>query len=323
MKKIDLGWGNPYFLLSELSKSYKPSVGSDLDPFLMSYASDAGEPELIKKVDEITKYLNGSGYKYYVITNGATQALNSCIRVLSRMANTDQLNMDYLGYPFMDGIIDKTKMCRVNVDFDSERASIGSNHVAIVDSPSNPLGKQYGGYINPYTVWDAVYHNPIYGAEMNKKPDHTVYINSFSKLIGTTGLRVGWVGTDNPTIYDKLVNDTLMENATVSKLSQYKILDILKVINLDLFIKNGKSLLEANKENLNKLNKIMGVDVPEVGMFYCAKADHQLFDLFDKAGITYVKLKYKNDEMIRLNIGQTYGIIKQAVKNVKKIDGRK
>ena len=56
MKKIDLGWGNPYFLLSELSKSYKPSVGSDLDPFLMSYASDAGEPELIKKVDEITKY---------------------------------------------------------------------------------------------------------------------------------------------------------------------------------------------------------------------------------------------------------------------------
>lgn len=320
MEKIDLGWGNPYFLLSELSKSYHPTIGSDLAPFCMSYAPDAGEPELIRQVDKITKDLNGEGYKYYIITNGATQALNSVIRVMSSMYMTDQVNTDYLGYPFMQGIIDKNLVCRVEVDFETERKAIGSNHIVIVDSPSNPLGRQYEGYFSPHTVWDAVYQNPIYGTNMHKKPIHEVYINSFSKLIGTTGLRVGWIGTNNPLLYDRILNDALMENATVSKISQYKILDILRVINLEAFMLTGKSLLEANKENLNKLNNILGVDAPDVGMFYCAKVDEKVFKLFDKAGITYVKMNYQGDDMIRLNVGQTYGIIKQAVKRIKKVD---
>lgn len=321
MEKIDLGWGNPYFLLDELSKMYQPTIGGDLPPTNMSYAPDAGEPELIKKVDEITKSLNGKGYKYYIITNGATQALNSVIRVMSSIYMTDQVNTDYLGYPFMQGIISKNLVCRVEVDFDKERTAIGSNHIVIVDSPSNPLGRQYEGYFSPYTVWDAVYHNPIYGTNMNKKPIHEVYINSFSKILGTTGLRVGWIGTNNPLLYDRILTDASMENATVSKVSQYKILDILRVVPLDAFMATGKSLLEANKENLNKLNNILGVDAPDVGMFYCAKVDKKVFDLFDKAGIIYLKLNYQGDDMIRLNIGQTYGIIKQAIKRIKKVDG--
>ena len=45
-----------------------------------------------------------------------------------------------------------------------------------------------------------------------------------------------------------------------------------------------------------------------------------MFKLFDSANIEYKKFNIEEKQFIRLNIGQTHGIINQAVKNILKKD---
>lgn len=326
MEKINMGWGNPYFLLELLENMYC-FTPSNLTPITsMVYEEDDGNAELLKYCKQITEKTSGNTYKYYYITNGATQAINSIMRVWAREKQLLYCVTSKTGYPYYPMMINNNALlAHKRVDLSSYSGN-SADDMVIVDSPSNPLGEQLtGGPINnrffpTNTVWDSVYHNKIYNACPIVKPAHDVYVNSFSKLLGLTGARVGWVATNNKNDYNSFMSDSLHENATVSKISQDLMVDILNNINLDKFMELGKNYLDQNREDISKISGILGTEVQNVGMFYSAEVDDKMFKLFDSANIEYKKFNIEEKQFIRLNIGQTHGIINQAVKNILKKD---
>lgn len=324
-KEFDLGWGNPYFLLEILDQetiSFKKSI----DYRMMTYEADVGNPKLIKRIKEITSDLTGNDYKYILITNGATQALNIIMRVWERDRNLLQCTTSRFGYPYYPGMIDKTTTMHHNQveDLANHKLTKDGDDMMIIDSPSNPFGVQISGniFVNGKSniVWDAVYHNPIYAASKFDQPIHEVHVNSFSKLLGVTGARVGWIATNDEFDYKRFCEESLMENATVSRPGQDMVLDILKSINLEKFMTKGRIYLDNNRETMNKLSSLLGEDVPHKGMFYCVQTDQKMFDIFDKAGVKYVRIDKGSRKFIRLSLGQTCDILSKAVKAVKNID---
>ena len=319
-KKLDLSWGNPYFLLEILQNIYTPKTGGILPIGDLTYADDIGEERLLKYIENITKITTGQTYKHYIITNGATQAINTVMRVWSKERNLKNVVTSKLGYPYYSGMIrkhEKLSHKKTNLNtYDSD----SNKDIILIDSPSNPLGEQLNRTYEGNVLWDNVYHNTIYNACPAIQPKHNVSVGSFSKLLGLTGARVGWIATNNHFDFQEFAVDALYENATVSKISQHLIINILDSIDLNQFMGLGKNSLDQNRMGLQKLAHITGVDVQEKGMFYCFEADGKLFDLFDRANITYVRLNDGNNDLIRLNIGQTNDILKKAVKAVLKAD---
>jgi len=318
MEELDLSWGNPYFLLEILGKTYSPSMGSSLAPQNCTYAPDAGDEHLLRYIQELTEHTTGMKYKYYLVTNGATQAINTVMRVWKSRYCHKNVVTSQLGYPWYPDMIKKTELNHVKADLKTYEPD--EKDIVLIDSPSNPLGKQSARTFFTNTIWDGVYHNQIYNACPAIKPVHKAYVGSFSKLLGLTGARVGWIATNDIVEYDAFVQESLMENATVSRPSQKYVTNVLQNIDIMEFLRFGKNALDQNREILQKLSGLLGTSVQEKGMFYASEADDKMFDLFNRANIKYVKLNNGKNDLIRLNIGQTNVILEKAVKSITKAD---
>lgn len=333
METLNLGWGDPHFLLEILHVMHKPNHFADVSSISnCTYSPDLGEELLLGEIRQITKKLTGEDYKYFLITNGATQALNTIMRVWKASHGLQRVITSQTGYPYSHMMAKKSQLIHRKVDLSTfERSSLkhgGLKDLIIVESPSNPFGEQFyhknGTVIDnqSFTVWDGVYHNPIYNACPAIKPPHHVFVGSFSKLLGLTGARVGWLATNHEYYFDRFAQDSLYENATVSKPSQKMIIDILQNIDLMTFMKLGKNSLDQNRQILNELSGLLGTDIQEKGMFYCAEVDDKMLNLFNKANVHHIQFEIDDKKFIRLNIGQTRDILTKAVKAIKKIDGR-
>lgn len=321
MKELDLGWGDPHFLLEILGKVYTQPIGGILAPQNCTYAPDCGDETLLRYIKDITEQTTGLKYKHYLITNGATQAINTVMRVWKERYCHKNVVTSHLGYPYYPDMVGKTDLNYIQADLKTYEPS--EKDIILVDSPSNPLGEQSARTFFTNTLWDAVYHNPIYNACPAIKPVHKAYVGSFSKLLGLTGARVGWIATNDIVEFEAFIKESLMENATVSQLSQKYVKNVLEQIDLAQFMRLGKNSLDQNREELQKLSSLLGSDVQEKGMFYCAEVDQKMYDLFQKAEIKYVPLSYEGKQLIRLNIGQTNGILTKAVKAIQKSDRSK
>ena len=321
MSKIDMGWGNPYFLLDVMKKE----VG-DVDilvPTLdASYPPDLGIPTLIQQTHEIIKLTANQSYKHVVITAGATQAINSVMRY-ERKRGKKLVYMNEYGYPFYDDMVANSGLERRTF----KKYTKKSKNFAVIDSPTNPEGDQITTMFLPNIYWDAVYQSEIYNADMTKYPEHVAMIGSYSKLLGISGARIGWIATNDTALFTDLADVCLKDTATISLMSQCYVSSILdnllkedyiSDVKIKRFMRLGKLYLDDNRESLNKISKIFDYqDVPECGMFYCVKADKKAVQLLTRAGINFTRL---DAETIRLNIGQTKKVVRQAVDAVLKED---
>lgn len=308
----DLGWGNPYFLLKILDDIF-PHKLQYQDIARMSYAPDEGFEKLIHLTKKIIKDTTGIEYRHVIITAGATQALNSILKYEKASGSSEVLMRD-LGYPFYGSMLKHMGMERLDINDGCE-----SGQFAILDSPSNPLGEQ----MNPHykrLYWDAVYHNKIYNADESIVPNHRAMIGSYSKLLGLTGARIGWIATDDTSFYKNISRFCLYDTATISVPSQKLVIDILDTINVDKFLETGHNHLNDNRDELQKLSYLFnGQGVPSRGMFYCNEVDKAVFDLLDKSSVKYTILK---NNIIRLSLGQTREKTREAVKAILKEDGK-
>lgn len=318
-KTLNLGWGDPYFLLEILDTAHKPKFTTVKD---LIYAPDAGMEKLLEHVQRLTEKTTGNYYKYYLITNGATQAINVIMKVWERDRRLNFVRTSKLGYPYYPQMISKTATMQ-HIRNDLNEPITDTCSMTIVDSPSNPLGEQITMANSTNIVWDAVYHNPIYNANKLIKPAHEVYVGSLSKLLGITGARIGWIATNDENQYKKFLQESLYDIATVSKPSQKLAIDLLDTIDMNNFMNMGRMSLDNNRHILQHIAPLLGADVQEKGMFYCAQADEKIFDIFYKANIHFVQFENDGDRFIRLNLGQTSDILIEAIKRIGKADRRK
>lgn len=308
----DLGWGNPYFLLEILQNTYGPIlVGHDLDS--LEYGPDIGFPELIGLTRQVIKESMGMDYKHVIITAGATQAINSILRY-EKLNGKSKVVMTEFGYPFYSDMVKYSGLKRLQLATkEAWKAEKAGEAFCVIDSPDNPFGKQTGRDGGD-VYWDAVYHNMIYNADMDVYPNSKAVVGSYSKLLGVSGTRIGWIATNDSELFTDLSDVVLKDTATVSVPSQKLMINLLSKLDLSYFMVRGKMRLDDNRDDLSNIEHIFDNQlVPDCGMFYCVDADKKAIEILNKANVKFTRL---TDEKIRLSLGQTRSVTSDAVGSI-------
>lgn len=313
-KEIDLSWGEPFCVREILDSMYTNNVKSDVKNML--YAPDEGNSALINKVKHFLKKETGIEYKHILITNGTTGAINVVLRAFNRQGK-DKCYTRSTFFPYYPPIIEKNGYQHIKELENTCNLLLNNKEsVVLLDSPSNPEGKS-NSYDSDYVIWDSVYHNSVYISKNAMVPKHRVNCGSFSKVLGLTGSRIGWIATNDKEDYEDFLYENLYESCTVSVPSQDLILDILNKIDLDLFLEKSKQSIEINRVELNRLKGIFhGALVPDNGMFYVVEADDYLKNVIKKANVKVVDL---GNNLIRFNLAQLNHLTKEAVERILKI----
>lgn len=324
MSNLKFCWGFPYCVMEALKVYYKRNVFRPIDIDLMNYAPDAGKEDLINLTKSYIEDTTGIKYKHVIITNGTVGAINTVLRVLKKKENKSICITHKYVFPYYEHIIDKNGYKHVTGLYkDHERQLAQKGVVGLVDSPSNPEGD-----ILLYTdnhnniIWDSVYSNPVYINGIAMTPDHRVNCGSFSKVLGLTGLRVGYIATNNDDDYNLFLKDNLYENSSISVPSQDLTIDILNNIDMYNFMRSAKYRINNNREMWDKIVYLFeGQAVPEDGMFFAAWTSPYTVKLLNKLGITFIELdKDGKNKYIRFNLAQTNDITLKAIKMIQNKD---
>ena len=154
--------------------------------------------------DALTRQYPHSTQDSFVITNGASEALDLTLRVISNydMSQSKKVLMTkpfYYSYPrlvefaFMEPVFIKTNLGRINMD--DFREKVKDCRAVLINSPSNPTGRVEAiptlkeietltSELGVFVLSDEVYKDLIYVREnyLIQGP-HVVTINSFSKTM--------------------------------------------------------------------------------------------------------------------------------------------
>lgn len=325
-KTYDFSWGIPYCVVEALKVYYKKDSFKLLNLDSLHYPPDPGKEELIDLTKKYIRETTGIDYKYIIITNGTTGALNTVLRGLRDTENKIICYTHKYVFPYYKPIIEQNKYVHKTGLYKQHELQLSQKGaVAIVDSPSNPEG-----HILLYTdthnniIWDSAYNSPVFVNGIAVTPDHRVNCGSYSKGLGLTGVRIGYIATNSKEDYELFLAQNLYENCTISALGQDLIIDILNNIDLENFMRSAKYRINNNREMFDRIAYLFdGQAVPEDGMFFSAWATPHTVKLLDKLGILYVTLDEEGkNKYLRFNLAQTNEITSEAIRMILKEDKR-
>lgn len=321
-KKLDFGWGDTRGFRSIATKTF--GIGFSQMPIdKFGYPPNDGDQDLILKIKNLTSRLTGKNFEFILITNGCTQAISASVHALkSKIVFTRDLY-----YPRYASIISDVH----DLSHMKEREAKNSitSGTALVDSPSNPLGKvdNYASGLKHHIVWDGAYHTPTYGKVLEgvslvDSPD--VFCGSLSKLSGINGIRIGWAATNSPFLHEKMSKYVKSTTCGASFPSQWLANKILEDDDkLNNYFVESRSLLEANKEEVEKLAKIFGTKLsPEIGMFAFSQVDEKLKQLIKECDVVFTDGKEcgADFESVRINLANPFTDTKEMVERIVKRD---
>jgi len=298
------------------------------------YPKHEGEDRLILRLRLLIRNLTGYDYKHVLVTNGATNALNAYLYAAKNRSNDKKTHVltNKLYFGFYPGIIENAGLIHVP----TEITNTGDREIQIIDSPSNPLGvlcpltNECGG---ANRVWDAAYFSPTYCGILAKNltlknpkiiPPHDAMAGSLNKLTGLNGLRVGWLATDDDGIYNKAYDYVTNDLCGVSMPSQMVAAKLLENIDLDPFYSLSKALLDSNRTEMQRLDKLFGGQkIPETGMFALFEVDNKILKILDKASVKVMSGKFCGDPRMsaRINMANSNQATKLMISDILKADG--
>jgi aspartate/methionine/tyrosine aminotransferase len=319
-------WGEPYCVREALKHYYKRKHYSSVDVDAIKYQAYDGNPDLVNLTKKFIKDTTGIDYKYLIITNGTTSALSIVLRCLQRSHGYKTCYTHKYYFPFYPNIIKKNDYeQKTGLYQDHEIELKEKNSLAIVDSPSNPMGDLLL-YTDNYNniIWDSVYHNPVFINTIPVKPDHRVNCGSYSKCFGITGARIGWIATNSESDYNLFKEENMYETCSVSYFSQNFVLDLMQNTDVDAFMKASRYRVNNNREMFDRICYLFdGQAVPENGMFYAVWASPYTVKLLDKLNVKTVQMDSSgNDKFLRFNLAQTNDLTKKAIRYIIKEDGK-
>lgn len=284
----------------------------------------------------------GSTMDSFVITNGASEALDLSLRVLSSL-DTGHKNCVlvtkpyYYSYPRMvafAGMEPKyLELKEGRIDLDDFKKKVSDCKVVIINSPSNPTGRiesletlkeieriaEDKGF---YIISDEVYKDLIYERENYIiKGSRVITVNSFSKTFAMCGFRVGYLWSRDQPFVDKVIEMKTHTSMNTGILSQEMAFEATKVPRsfIDGQLKIWKERRDTIYEGLIEL----GFELwkPEGAFYVLPKLiDPKPFvwNLFKKHKvITYPGDWFGADDRIRLS----YALSKEKIKRGLEIIG--
>ena len=171
---------------------------------------------------ELAKQFENSDENNFVVTNGASEALELSFRAISKPNDKILIHTPYYySYPpliknlHMQPVYAKTNEGKI--DIDDFEAKVRDCKAVLINSPSNPTGriqdiktlKQIEDICKEHNITiisDEVYKEIIYERDNYMlKGDHVITINSFSKTFAMCGFRVGYLYSNDKSIIDRAV----------------------------------------------------------------------------------------------------------------------
>ncbi len=168
----------------------------------------------------LSKEYPGSTADNFVITNGASEALDLIFRVLGK-GKVLLPRPYYYSYPplvelaGMEAVYTDLKEGRMDInDF---RNKIKDCKAVLINSPSNPTGRiedietlkeieKITMKLGVYVISDEVYKDLIYEREnYHINGNHVITVNSFSKTYAMCGVRVGYLWSADQSIADRAI----------------------------------------------------------------------------------------------------------------------
>lgn len=270
-----------------LIQKYLPFPGFKFKGAL-PYPTLEGIPELVSELLDLYP-----GYEV-VVTNGGKQALLAAfyaMRIYKPGMSIAHLQPYWPSYPTLGhigagGFVDPNNTITNH--------PISDHHITCVTSPNNPDGWIH---TQPCDIWDAVYAHWIYGWK-GEEPPHKIRIGSAAKLLGLSGVRVGWLLTKDKHLAEMARHYIEFTTSGVNLLSQHYVANALKLMrqkNPMLELEKIRSGILKNADEFNHLIKPMchwvdGVPRNEQGMFawFCVEEEHRFMCALGTAKVALV-----------------------------------
>lgn len=262
--------GEPRMLGAAISRIVNPPRSErEFDP---TYPAAAGDPRL-RELIAASPWQNG---RHIVIANGAKQALAAAFYALKK-TGAFGIHVPTPFWPSFPTLIESAGLYGTFGPYPVH------GHALCWASPNNPDGQQWcsNGKLD---VWDAAYASPAYGWN-ELVPPARMTVHSGSKLFGLSGLRVGWLSTDDQTLADHATRFVEITTSGVSNASQRFLMEAVSMHPDQLREVHGRSR-RLVLENAAQAERILGpvcesVQIPcgpRAGMFAWVKPkDYQEF----------------------------------------------
>lgn len=322
---IDVSVGEPYLVRDNLIKVFQLDGElkiSHLKIDDLTYPAPTGYPPLVRLLEE----KHGAPV---IITNGAKQALGACFYALKKMG----WNYCHEKSPFWALIPPLAAMHGIEM-IHAGGPSVEDKAPFLLLSPNNPdghcespeelleLSAKYKEAGLPL-IHDGAYYTHIYLPETHTLPKiGDVQIYSISKMLGFSGLRLGYVVCHNPEFY-KLIQE-YMEAMTVgvSSASQSWIFDLLdrRMRSFPTLVQRFEGISSMELEENRRLCLQIPPEILEVpvgiakvpGMFGWFKKGPQFNP--EKSKINFIDgALFGEPGMIRMNLAFDQGKMKEIV----------
>jgi len=290
--------------------------------------------------EKLAVLYNGAEADDFVITNGASEALDLVLRAISDGTGINKVLLPkpyYYSYPPMVELAqmqpEYTNLVKGKIDVADFRQKVGKCKAVLINSPSNPTGriesietlKQIEAITKKqgvYLISDEVYKDLIYERENYElKGEHVITINSFSKTYAMCGLRVGYLYSKNKKLIQKVVEMKVHTSMNTNTLAQEMALSALDTPKS--YIENQLEIWRERKDLLYQGLLDLGFDVwkPE-GAFYMfpkiKNPNKAVNELFYKYGvIVYDGTWFGDPERIRLSYALDKEKIEKGLKRIK------
>ena len=305
------------------------------------YGLIQGEPKLRNALSE--QYPDSTPDDF-VITNGASEALDLTLRAISNNGNNTKENKVlmlkpyYYSYPHivkfagMEPIYGMSKKGRF--DFNDFEKKVQNCKAVLINSPSNPTGRvesietlkkieKLTKDLGVYVLSDEVYKDLIYTRDNYLiKGDHVVTINSFSKTYSMCGHRVGYLWSRDSNLVDKVINIKTHTSMNTNIVSQAMAYEATKVPRS--FIDNQVKIWKERRDLIYDGLQNLGLDVwkPEGAFYVLPKVDNPkqfVLDMYNKHDvITYPGEWFGAPERVRFSYALDVDKIEEGLKRVEK-----
>lgn len=284
---FNLAPGEPVFLQNILHFIYD-RIGFPVKNDL-KYPPYMGHELLVNNLKRYWKSI-GLDYNYFVITNGAKQAISAAIYALKGAQNKGFVWHKAPYWPSFRTLAELQGMSFY--DSNTDKYKENPRRITINTCPNNPDGRQD---LDGCDIWDAVYANAIYQWSYDQVPKHQIMVSSMSKLFGYPGLRLGWAATNDKTLAFFMGNYIEKATSGVANICQYKAADILDAaLTYDSVFKDyveAEFILHDNTALVDfYLGNVIEINVKTTGIFawFKVKDPYHFSNALTRSGVKLI-----------------------------------
>ena len=291
----------------------------------------------LKLREALTREYPGSTADNFVITNGASEALDLIFRVWGKGGKVLLPRPYYYSYPpiiEMAGMVPVyTDLVDGRVDLADFKKKVKGCKAVLINSPSNPTGRvenietlkqieKITAELGIYVVSDEVYKDLIYEREnYHLQGNHVITVNSFSKTYCMCGVRVGYLWSADQSVVEAVCEAKTHTSMNTNLIGQDMALAAMKVPKE--YVRNEQKIWRERRDFIYKGLTDLGFDLwkPE-GAFYvlpkCKNAREFLTLLYHEYKvITYLGEWFGAPDRIRLSYALDIKQIEEGLSRIK------